>query len=134
MENLQVIGFQLLAFCFVLIVTIIKGQNVSFVIHFVRIVTRNIANYPQLCSVKIQQPTLLQYISMMNQCPQTTHNKSDELNPSAYEKVNSEIEEFINNVDEEERKNNTVLHTKFGTKEDEKASLFRQIADRMSLK
>ena len=71
---------------------------------------------------------------MMNQCPQTTHNESDELNPSAYEKVNSEIEEFINNVDEEERKNNTVLHTKFGTKEEENVSLFKQIAERMSIK
>ncbi|MBO4786659.1 MAG: hypothetical protein J5510_06305 [Prevotella sp.] len=71
---------------------------------------------------------------MMNQCPQATHNKSDELNPSAYEKVNSEIEEFINNVDEEERKNNTVLHTKYGTGEEEKVSLLKKIAERMSLK
>ena len=62
MENLQVIVFQSLAFYFVLIVIMIKGQNVLFVIHFVRIVTRNIANYPQLCSVKFQQPTLSQYI------------------------------------------------------------------------
>lgn len=71
---------------------------------------------------------------MMNQCPQTTHNKSDELKPSAYEIVNGEIEDFINHVDEEERKGNTVLHTKSGTGDEENVSLFKQIAERMSLK
>lgn len=64
---------------------------------------------------------------MMQQSPQSTHNKTDDRTPSAYERVSSEIENFIRQVAEEEKRNNTVLHTKAGVQEKRKPSLLRQI-------
>ena len=52
------------------------------------------------------------YKNMMKESPQTTHNKSETGNVSAYEIMNRKIEKFINMVDEEERNNNVVLHKK----------------------
>lgn len=69
---------------------------------------------------------------MTQQGPQSTHNKSDVHRPSAYERMNSEIENFINQVAEEEKRNNTVLHAKAGTQENQKPSLFQQLAAMMT--
>ena len=52
--------------------------------------------------------------------------------PSAYERMNSEIENFINQVAEEEKRSNTVLHAKAGTQENQKPSLFQQLAAMMT--
>ena len=52
------------------------------------------------------------YKSMMKECPQATHDKSETGDVSAYEMMNTEIEKFIKMVDEEERNNNVVLHNK----------------------
>ena len=71
---------------------------------------------------------------MTKPSPQTTHNESDESRPSAYDMMNKEIETFISNVEEEERKSNQVMHAKAGTDENEKTSWLQQIAAKMSSK
>ncbi|MEE3383494.1 MAG: hypothetical protein VZR36_00230 [Prevotella sp.] len=46
--------------------------------------------------------------------------------------MNDEIENFINQVAEEEKRSKTVLHAKAGAHEEEKQSLIEQIASMMT--
>lgn len=69
---------------------------------------------------------------MMQQGPRSTHNQPDTHRPSAYERMNDEIENFINQVAEEEKRSKTVLHAKVGAHEEEKQSLIEQIASMMT--
>ena len=63
---------------------------------------RNFAASNKYC----QRYTL--YIPMTQQGPQSTHNKSDVHRPSAYERMNSEIENFINQVAEEKKQHSAT--------------------------
>ncbi|RRC98431.1 hypothetical protein [Prevotella sp. OH937_COT-195] len=53
----------------------------------------------------------------MKESPQPTCNKTETKTVSSYEKMNNEIEKFIEMVDEEERKWNKVLHNKSSSDE-----------------
>ena len=56
--------------------------------------------------------------NMMKEDPQSTHNKQGTWFVSGYERMNCEIEKFIDMVDKEEHKLNKVLHNKSTPDED----------------